>query len=453
VPLWNLARYYRDNRLIGEARAAITTTIALAGDASVIVRGLSGTGKSHLSEVARGLLPDELVTNVDMVSKLSIWSKPSVKRINAARIVYFPEDQNASDNDEIVKIKKKWGDGRPAEREKSEDYGNDSSIATLEPKTFLSTAAITNEAHGRTFDAESARRVVKLSTNPSAQATADVLASMAHVMKRGKKAARSLSLLEAAAVRKHVAKTMSRTDITGVRFLGADALLASVPTAFPEARSAVSLFQKVLLGVGRWYADDELVIDGEVYLSPSRVAEAWAFYGDILCENALKMETLDREILHAFPNPVWQGEAVAPECLKDLNAIMRALKPAGITDPGIVKGQIAKLLLKGFLAEAQVFRGIKWHRTDLSDTANAVDWKAVYAECRREAPEVLEGEALATYLAKCDVLTMQNPLTGKVGPIMGNDSVLYHDDRTGAYTPVGRQVAKPQGIEAWAGAQ
>src|ERR1041385_3725201 len=129
--LHDLARYYRNGGLVGEDRAGITTLIALAGGASVIVKGYSGTGKTECAKIAVRLLPESLVCRVDMVSELGIWSADMAKRIEEARVVFFPEDQNAGDNDEVVKVKKKWGDGDDAERAKSAMYGRETEITTL----------------------------------------------------------------------------------------------------------------------------------------------------------------------------------------------------------------------------------------------------------------------------------------------------------------------------------
>ena len=453
--LHDLARYYRNGGLVGEDRAGITASIALAGDASVVVLGLSGTGKTQLAKNCVALLPESQVCRVDMVSALGIWSKDMAERIEKARVVFFPEQQNAGDNDEVVKVVKKWGDGDDAERAKSAMYGRETEITVLPCRTFVSTAAITNEAHERSFDAESARRVVKVSTNPSEAATARVLKAKAEALVKGRQNVRHLTPLEEARVKKHVAEVMTKTDgVTSVRFFGAPILLGAIPMSFPEARSAFALFEKILLGVARFYADEEVRVGTEVFLSPQRVAEAWSFYGDILVANALKWDTSDREILSAFPAPKWNGEAPAPETLLDLNAVLRKLKPFGLTDPALVKRQIAGLVTKGFLAEAEGLRTSKWHKTDIAGVANVVDWAAVIKACREAAPIYLQGADLEAYLAKCDQASgpkaIQNPITGEVGPILGDKSVLYHDAATGEYVPIGApKAAAPRGITAW----
>lgn len=429
---------------MGEDHAAITSTVALAGDASVVWRGYPGTGKTHGAEISESLVPDDIKCSVDMVSKLGIWSADMVKRINDARIVYFPEDQNAGDNDEVVKVKKKWGDGKAAERAKSENYGNDTGFTTLEPHVFLSTAALTNEAHEKSFDLESARRVVKINTDPSESATDAVLASKADALVYGEEGTRSMSPLDAARVRKHAGRVyLDHHDaVRRVRFFGAHSFREVIPMTFPEARSAFALFEKVLLGVARWYADDEVHVGKDVFLSPQRAAETWAFYGEVLVGNALKWDTSDREILSVFPQPAWNGEAPSPDSCLDMNSVMRQLKAFGLTDPSLVKKQIGRLEMKGFLAQATGFRNSRWHRTSMADVPNRVDWAGMISTCRQHAEEMLEGDALDAYLAKCEAArgpeAMQNPTTGEVGPIVGEASVLSFDARTGKYTPVGQ---------------
>lgn len=445
--LHDLARYYRNGGLVGEDRAAIAALVALTGGASVVCRGYSGTGKTELAKLTVGLLPPEKVATVDMLSKLGIWSKGIAQRIQAAEFVYLPEQQNAGDNDEVVKVLKKWGDGGDAERGKSADYGNSTDVEVLPCRTFISTAAITNEAHEKSFDLESARRVVKVNTDPSEAATARVLASKADAMVRGRQNVRALSALDEARVRKHVASVINGRDaVKGVRFFGAPLLLAAIPKTFPESRSAFALFEKILLGMARFYADREVQVNGEVFLSPQRVAEAWSFYGDILVENALKWDTSDREILSAFPAPAWNGEAVAPEACLDLAAIMRKLKPYGLTDQALVKRQIARLEMKGFLAETDAFSRTRWHKTGLADVANVIDWPAVIKACQDAARDHLEGDELQRYLALCTEASgphaIQNPITGEWGPIHGPGSVLYIDSASGQYAPVG-VPAKP----------
>lgn len=458
--LHDIARFYRARGLVGEDRAAVTTSVALLGDASVVVRGASGTGKTEIQRGAVALFPEDKVATVDMVSEKAIWSKGMVARIVGLGddgLVVFPEDQNASDNDEMVKVKKKWGDNSPASREKSEDYGNGTSLTTLPVRKFISTAALSNEAHQRTFDAESARRVIKVPTNPGSKATRDVLDSMADALVRGEDAGRVLSALDRRRVTKAYHAALARRDITKVRFLGAKALTAAIPDTFPEARSALALFRKVLLGVGRFYADREVIVDGEVFLSPGTVAEAWAFYGDFLLENALKLDTGDRSILAAIPQPAWQGSAPTPESCVGLNDVMKALRPVGITDPGFTKARVAALIPKGFLVEAEGSRTTKWHRTGIADFVNNVDWKAVIDACENAAPEHLgDGDECAQFLVACQRArgneAMQNPLTGAVGPILGDKSVLYFNAATGAYTSVGSAPEKPRGILAYGGA-
>lgn len=452
--LHDLARYYRNAGLVGEERAGITSTVALLGGASVVWRGYPGTGKTVGAEICVRLIPEKYLATVDMLSKLGIWSRGIADRIRAARIVWLPEQQNTGDNDEVVKVLKKWGDGRDAERGKSEEYGASTSVETLPCRAFVSTAAITNAAHEKSWDLESARRVIVVSTNPSEEATGAVLDAQADALVYGEAAIRCLTPLEKRAVEKHVARVMARADVRAVRFFGAREMKESIPKMFPETRSAFALFTKVLLGVGRWYADSEVVVNGEVYLSPQRAAEAWSFYADILDENARKFETSDREILGVFPQPVWTGEAIAPECALDIHAIMRKLKPLGLTDPALVKRQVARLVAKGFLAEAVGFTRARWHRTSLSDVANRVEWEGVVKTCRARARELLDGDARRRYLALCDAATgsrgMTNPLTGEVGPLYGPDSVLYLDAATGRYAPVGeRRAAQPRGILAY----
>lgn len=457
--LHDIARYFRNAGLVGEDKAALTSLIALAGDASVIWRGYSGTGKTVGADITVALLPESIVANVDMVSKFGIWSDGVVERLEAARIVYFPEQQNAGDNDEVVKILKKWGDGKDAEREKSEQYGQKTKTAKLPCRTFVSTGAVTNEAHERSFDMESARRVVKVNTNPSEEATAGVLAAKADALVRGRENVRVLSPLDTARIRRHVAQvfTADHEAVTGVRFFGARELLRAIPKTFPEARSAFALFEKVLLGAARFYANEEVRIGHEVFLSPQRVAEVWAFYGDVLVENALKFETSDREILNpaVFPQPKWNGDAPAPECCLDLQTLLRRLKPFGLTDPALVKRQVGRLEMKGFLAEAGGFRTTKWHRTGLADIANFADWTAVIDACVEGAKAYLTGDAQAAYLAKCEAArgtaAMQNPVTGDTGPITGAGSVLYADPATGGYASVGTGPAAPKGLFAFGG--
>jgi hypothetical protein len=459
----DIARYYRNAGLVGEDQAALTALLALAGDASVILRGYSGTGKTHCADITMGdpvkgiesLVPDTLITRIDMLSKLGIWSPGVIERVEKARIVYFPEQQNAGDNEEVVKVVKKWGDGKDAERERNENYGRDTGLAKLPCRTFVSTAAITNEAHEKSFDAESARRVVKLSTNPSEDATARVLNAKADVLVRGRENTRIMPALDVIRVRKHVEKVFleNHDAVTSIRFFGAHELLAAIPKSFPEARSAFALFEKVLLGAAR-FIEDEVRVGSEVFLSPQRVAEVWAFYGDVIVENALKFDTSDRAIINAFPQPVWNGEAPTPDSCLDLNAVMRKLKKAGLTDPALVTRQIGVLVTKGFLAEADGFRNRRWHRTGLADLTSLVDWNAVIDACVAGAKAYLpEGPARDAYLAKCEAArgpqAMTNPITGEVGPISGEKSVLYANSTTGDYAPVGKRDAQPKGIFAY----
>jgi hypothetical protein len=451
--LHDLARYYRNAGLVGEDRAALTTLIALAGDASVILRGYSGTGKTQCADITASLLPSDIQCKVDMLSKLGIWSKDIANRIKAARIVYFPEQQNAGDNDEVAKVVKKWGDGKEAERGKSADYGNSTEVEVLPARTFLSTAAITNEAHEKSFDAESARRVVKVSTDPSEDATARVLTAKADALVRGHENVRTLSPLEEARIRHHVEAVFTKhhDSIEAVRFFGARELLAAIPNTFPEARSAFALFEKVLLGTARFHADQEVRVGNEVFLSPQRVAEVWAFYGEVIVENALKWDTSDRQILAAFPAPVWNGEAPTPESCADLNRLMQKLKPHGLTDPALVKRQIARLEMKGFVAEAEGFRTTRWHRTGLADVANLADWNAVIDACVEGAKTYLEGPARDAYLAKCEAArgpqALLNPLTGELEPITGTKAGAVHapvtpSAATGLYAYGGKPHAK-----------
>lgn len=459
MTLHDLTRYYRNAGLVGEDRAAITITVALAGDASVVLRGYPGTGKTHGARVAIDLLPPEIVCQIDMVSALGIWSKPIAARVAASRIVYLPEQQNAGDNDEVVKVLKKWGDGVDAERAKSADFGNDVELTVLPCRTFLSTAAITNKAHEASFDLESARRVVKVNTDPSENATDKVLKSKADVLVRGHEKTRVLNPIEAQRVRQHVRRTMlgNHDAVARVRFFGARELLEAIPKTFPESRSAFALFEKVLLGIARWYADSEVRVGDEVFLSPQRVAETWAFYGDVLLENALKWETSDREILDVFPQASWNGDAIAPDSCADLQFIMRKLKPFGLTDAALVRRQLAKLVLKGFLNEADGFQRKRWHRTALSDVANFIDWNSVRAACAKGAEAFLQGEARQRYEALLleagnearSARVIQNPITGEWGPIVGLHSVLYYDAAVGEYAKVGDRPAQPKGIMAY----
>src|SRR5438552_2067577 len=126
--LYDVVRYARNaesfaengkkkfNPLIGE-EAGLLTVFCGFGMArrATIVYAFSGTGKTVLSDAVYNLLPDAEKMVVDMLSAKALWYKAT--DINARVFLYFPEEQNASDNDEVVKIKKKFGEGKDAERE------------------------------------------------------------------------------------------------------------------------------------------------------------------------------------------------------------------------------------------------------------------------------------------------------------------------------------------------
>lgn len=417
--------------LVGEEAALLTVFCGFAmARRGVTIESFSGTGKTVIADAVWNLIPDDMKMVVDMLSPKALWYKAN--EINAKTFLYFPEEQNASDNDEVVKVKKKLGDGKDAEREVTggvlgEGLGRTTEKYVIKWHPDLSTVAIENRAGANVFDDESRRRRIVVTTDPSGKQTRAVVKKHGGVWARGVEAEKTMSSLEALTLRAHVARCIAEYDrVPEVRFFGAEAFAEQVPAIFTSTRSAFKLLQQVARGVAVFYADREQIATdaktGETFiaLSPARFAETLDFYGDGFFSNCMKLPPMGSRVIGALPQPKLDQRSgvVSHDAMRTEAELLRDLAGRGVVmERSKVRTILKKCVDAGFVEENDELNAKRYHRTPAADFEAWLKWGPIVEACRSEAKTQLGDQAEAWVARYCGLnqpIQYVSPIDGAV---------------------------------------
>ncbi len=118
-----------------------------------------------------GLLPDEFYFTMEHLSETAVWYE--MDKINRARFVAIPEAQKLPEP--VMEVVKTWGDGRAAQRKRTDVTIKETVSQTLHPKYVFMCVAVENDKGSAMFDAELESRCMIMHTNPTVKQTERVI--------------------------------------------------------------------------------------------------------------------------------------------------------------------------------------------------------------------------------------------------------------------------------------
>ena len=137
--LHDVTRYFHNvrkkdgslNPILGEDELALTSILSyLLEDTNFVIKAYSGTGKTVVMDAIFGLLPDEFYFTMEHLSETAVWYE--MDKINRARFVAIPEAQKLPEP--VMEVVKTWGDGRAAQRKRTDVTIKETISQTLNPK-------------------------------------------------------------------------------------------------------------------------------------------------------------------------------------------------------------------------------------------------------------------------------------------------------------------------------
>lgn len=407
--------------LVGEESAFLTALVGFGlARRGCTVLSFSGTGKTVLADAVWDLLPDDRKKVVDMLTKTAIWHMAPT--LNAADWLYFPEEQNASDNDEVVKVKKKLGEGKPAERtitgQRMGDGTFDTQTSRIDWKPDLSTMAITNSKAESVMDEESLRRRIIVTTDPTDKQTRAVLKAQARAFARGKKRVRDMTPSQIMGLKLHVRSACDAyARVDEALFYGMEAFEQYVPSVFTNSRSAFPMLMHVVKGVGLYYHQTEEIRDKTLIVSPMRFAETLEFYGSTFFGNCMKLPTMGPQVLSVFPKVERTEEGAVPMTqMLNEGQLVDALAAHGYSmEKKKAKDVLKRLVDVGFIVEDKTLDAPTYYRSPIADFENVVDWSEVIKGAREVAyQEHPDPEEWVKKHASGDSMTFRSPVTGEM---------------------------------------
>jgi len=405
--------------LIGEQANAITAFVAFVmGDAPVMIKSWSGSGKSILAKTIETLVPDEMRYEIDMGSAMGPWYQN--REINESSYVFFPEFQNSGDNKEVEKILKKWGEGAAARRSRADvtrsNAEEDATIdRVLECKPFFTTLAVENKTGASIWNEEFGRRVIDLYTDVSEDQTRRVVQYMLEVYENGVKTMANMPTERKEMLLYHIRQciTIKNDLVKEYRFPAASQMLNQVPTKFVQSRSALPLLIKVMNSFSVFnYKNRIITEDGILLVAPEDLYLAWACYGKRFAQKCFNMEMLADELLQIFPKVKNPETPTRREQLNE-REIKIQLKTLKIN---ITKQKLTKLLESfvdaGILdteRSPEIQDETLYYRTGIDDFDQTFDYRQIIEHCK-EAIKTQYPKYASEYIARfCTNPVVEHP--------------------------------------------
>ncbi len=160
----------QDNRfkpVIDEDANMLRQVLCLVGNVHYMLKGSSGSGKTHLVDKILTLVPEEEVYRAGLSSEVAHFR--NAKNVNGASIIYIPEIQklvNSRKNSPVREMVKDLAENKSSQRSRVTPQGEVATDLIRSGKMIITTAALEGQYLGEE-DRELKRRLIYLNTNES----------------------------------------------------------------------------------------------------------------------------------------------------------------------------------------------------------------------------------------------------------------------------------------------
>ena len=392
----DLTRYFHNvrkkdgslNPILGEDATALTACLSyLLEDTNFVIKAYSGTGKTVIMDAIFGLLPKEFFHTMQHLSETAVWYE--MDKINRSRFVAIPEAQKLPEP--VMEVVKTWGDGRPAQRKRTDVTIKDVISQTLYPKYVFMCVAVENDKGSAYFDAELERRCMIMHTNPTVKQTERVIKHKLLSAAVPKTSITTMSDREIAGLKKHILDAIVKRDEEDALELKnpcAPFLFEAIPSAFPVSRSKVQYLLRLINAVARFYPDEILRVnkDGKRYglVSPKHNWLGLRIYLNSFVEECLHMPSHGTDILKLFPDTRLDkfGFADGETVRMSSNEIKKAAKAVGLPFTKL-EPILAGRLMTGFLEMDEDKGKRMYYKSPLIDEPVAkINWSELIEETK-----------------------------------------------------------------------
>jgi hypothetical protein len=341
--LYDITRFFEHNYFVGDEKNRLSLVIGLLGRQCVGVESLSGSGKTVMSDTALKLFDPSWIYTMGLQSKTAAFYEANeiVKR----KLIYIPELQKALDKSGLaIEILKNFGEGKDIDRPVTDIAHKTTRHYKIPWRPYIYTLATENET---VPDAELSRRVLKLSTDITAEQTGKVL-EMKAMREFNPDALRVLTDLEEFAIKSYMqlAYRMAMETYTQFQFVNPYSIFIqkSIPRSFVQARTAIDHYANMTKAVAKFFAPA-----GKRYIQDNRIfctlADNWfvnQIYGEAFTYDVMQMPPHGRFVVRVL------REASRPMMLSDIQNEMRE---AGVT----VKLPVLKEIIEMMIAAGYAF--------------------------------------------------------------------------------------------------
>ena len=422
----DLTRYFHNvrkkdgslNPILGEDATALTACLSyLLEDTNFVIKAYSGTGKTVIMDAIFGLLPKEFYHTMEHLSETAVWYE--MDKINRSRFVAIPEAQKLPEA--VMEVVKTWGDGRPAQRKRTDITIKDVVAQTLYPKYVFMCVAVESDKGSAYFDAELERRCMIMHTNPTVKQTERVIKHKLLDAAVPKSSITTMTDEEIGGLRKHLLDAIVRRDEEEALELKnpcAPFLFEAIPSAFPVSRSKVQYLLRLINAVARFYPDEILRVnkDGKRYglVSPKHNWLGLRIYLNSFVEECLHMPSHGTDILKLFPDTRLDkfGFADGETVRMSSNEIKKAAKAVGLPFTKL-EPVLAGLLMTGFI-EVDEDKGKRmYYKSPLIDEPVAmINWSDLIEETKNFMAKNWNSVADEYNGRFCSDIQIVDPFTG-----------------------------------------
>ena len=446
--LFDLTRYFHNvtkddgtlNPILGEDELALSACLSyLLEDNNFVIKAYSGTGKTVIMDAIFALLPEEFYYVMEHLSETAVWYDSD--KINRARFVAIPEAQKLPEG--VMEVVKTWGDGRAAQRKRTDVTIGDTIETKIHPKYVFMCLAVENTKGAAYFDAELERRCMIMHTNPTVEQTERVLKHKLLDSAVKKTTLTTMTSEEIEGLRKHMLDVIvERDDSQAVKIKNpcAPFLFDAIPSAFPVSRSKVQYLLKLINAVARFYPDEMIKVeeDGTQYglVTPKHNWLGLRIYLNSFVSECLHMPSHGTDILKLFPNTRIDrfGFADGDTIRMSTNEIKKAAKSAGLPFTKI-EPILGALVMTGFL-EMDEDKGKRlYYKSPLfEEPVSKINWSELIEKTENFMAEnwpTVAGEYADRF---CTDMQIIDPFTGD-NIKLGTRAETALDIETDAYAP------------------
>ena len=275
VTIDDLLNYYKHKGVIGEEKNLYLQTLSALNGISFGIEGLSGSGKTFLTDKLMELIPEDYVYIVGLSSNLAILNDSET--INQKKFIYIPEIQKAMGKKDspIVEIIKDLTEGKDAMRLVTKKNGD-----VLENRIKSGITVIYTLASESYFkkDIETSRRFLRLYTDHSKEHIDKVLEHKAN--SRISNYENEVSFCEHN-LKQHIKNCI---DLDNMNYIDpfAPAVRDYIPST-PKTVSYVDHFYKLLNASAKFNHERRIIEDGNIFLNLEDYVSVFGAYYDNFC--------------------------------------------------------------------------------------------------------------------------------------------------------------------------